>query len=337
MAKYKGTQKVRLLLIGFGNVGRSVIDVIRTNAERYKRNHGVDFQVTGVFDNLFGSTYDRYGLDLINLGERLLPGEIDVLKCAETAVYDVLVEVSYTDLQTAEPATSYVRAALERGKHVVTTNKGPATLHFSELSKLAEINGVVLGIEGTVMSGTPVLRMARKMLAGSFITKIEGILNGTTNYILTRMEAGVGYEEALVEAQMEGYAEADPFNDVEGFDAAAKVVILGNSLLEANLSFSDVAVEGITGLSKSDMVKARERGERYKLIGSVAYEGGKIRGRVRPLSLPLTHPLAGISGVTNALTITSELLGQTTIVGAGAGRTETAYALIQDLLGIYST
>ena len=187
-------------------------------------------------------------------------------------------------------------------KHAVLTNKGPIALAYDELQQAAQAAGRLLRFEGTVMSGTPSIRLGRQALAGCQISEIKGILNGTTNYILTHMEAGVGYAEALAEAQRLGYAEADPTADVEGFDALAKVVILGNVLMNAHVSLATVPRQGITGLSRADIDAATASGERWKLIGRVTRQpDGTVAASVQPLRLPLNHPLAGVGGVTLSL------------------------------------
>jgi homoserine dehydrogenase len=185
------------------------------------------------------------------------------------------------------------------------------------------------------MSGTPTLRLGRELLAPAGIFGVEGILNGTTNFILTRMETGVAYPEALAEAQKLGYAEADPTGDVEGFDAAGKVVILARLLLGAELGMADVERQGITGLTPADINTARAAGERWKLIGSLAVSAGQVTASVRPTRLLLTNPLAGVSGATNAILFHTHLLGDVTLIGPGAGRLETGTAVIEDLLAIF--
>jgi homoserine dehydrogenase len=219
---------------------------------------------------------------------------------------------------------------------VVTTNKGPVALHYAELSRLAAERGLQLGVEGTVMSGTPALLTGLNFLRAAGVRKVQGILNGTCNFILTRMEAGAAYAEALAEAQEKGYAEADPTGDVEGFDAAGKVVILGNLLMGAPLTMADVDRTGISGLTPADIEAARSAGERWKLIGSLE-GGGGLTASVRPERLPLDHPLSSVSGAVNAITYTTEILGEVTLVGPGAGRMETGYAVLTDLLEIHRT
>jgi homoserine dehydrogenase len=267
-----------------------------------------------------------------------LPGEQagwDALTLIRECSADAIVELSYTNLQTGEPATSYISAALSRGLHVVTTNKGPVALHYPRLAELARQKGVQLGVEGTVMSGTPTLRLGRELLAPAGVFGVEGILNGTTNFILTRMETGMPYPAALAEAQRLGYAEADPTGDVEGFDAAGKVVILARLLLGASLSMADVDRQGITGLTPSDIDAARAAGERWKLIGSLSLKDDQVSASVRPTRLPLANPLAGVGGATNAILFHTHLLGDVTLIGPGAGRLETGAAVLEDLLAIY--
>jgi homoserine dehydrogenase len=191
-------------------------------------------------------------------------------------------------------------------------------------------------IEGTVMSGTPVINLARCTLAGNEITAIRGILNGTTNFILTNMEAGRSYEDVLAEAQKLGYAEADPTADVGGFDALAKVTILANVLMGENVKPDDIPCEGITQITLDDIEKAKAEGKRWKLIGEIKKEGGKVTASVAPMMIDLSHPLAGVMGAVNAVTFTTDLMGDVTVNGPGAGRTETGYSILIDLLEIHN-
>jgi homoserine dehydrogenase len=208
-------------------------------------------------------------------------------------------------------------------------------LHFSRLNALAEANGVQLGVEGTVMSGTPTLRLAREILAAGKIRKVMGIFNGTTNYILTQMESGMSYADALAEAQKLGYAEADPTGDVEGFDAAGKVVILARLVMNEAISMEDVDRTGISKLTLEDVNIAKAAGERWKLIGSLEVVAGQLVASVKPQRLPIAHPLAGVSGAANAAHFVTDYVGEVTLIGPGAGRLPTGYAVIEDILAIY--
>jgi len=337
---------IRLGLIGFGNVGQGLAQILRDQGHEYASRYGLEFRIVGISDAKLGCIWQPAGYTPAQLLEHVthhgtlngLPGEQpgwDALKLAGECSADVIVELSFTNLQTGEPATSHIRAALSAGKHVVTTNKGPVALYYGELATLAAQHGVRLGVEGTVMSGTPTLRLGRELLAAAGIERVQGILNGTTNFILTRMEAGAAYPAALSEAQALGYAEADPTGDVEGFDAAGKVVILARLLFGAAIGMADVQRQGITGLTPADIETARAAGERWKLIGSLAVSAGQVQAAVRPTRLPLSNPLAGVSGATNAIQFHTGLLGDVTLIGPGAGRLETGYAVIEDLLAIF--
>jgi homoserine dehydrogenase len=341
----------RLALVGFGTVGQGLAEILRDHGPRLLEEFGVSYRITGVSDVRLGSVHDPAGFEPEALlaatrsdrGLAMLEARDegwDAVQLAEAGEADVLVELSYTDLATGEPATSHVRSALESGKHVVTTNKGPVALHWAELSALAAERGVEIGVEGTVMSGTPTMNLGRNLLRGAGIRAVRGILNGTCNYILTRMEAGSTYDEALAEAQERGYAEADPTGDVEGYDAAGKVVILANVLMGVPLRMAEVDRTGISGLTPDDVAEAAAEGARWKLVGSLETVGGPSAGvtaRVAPERVPLSHPLAGVGGAVNAVTFTTELLGDVTLVGPGAGRLETGYSVLVDLLEIHRT
>ncbi len=247
----------RLALIGFGNVGQGFTQILRDFGAKYEKDFGAHFVITAVSDFQKGSLYNSDGLNPAELLEAVeTSGSLesvaapikgwDAMRTISESNADVIAELSFTDLKTGEPAISHLKAALQSGKHVITTNKGPVALAYRELKKLADQRGVTIGVEGSVMSGTPSLRMGTEMLSAAGVTCIQGIVNGTTNYILSQMDAGAAYTDALAEAQSKGYAEADPTGDVEGFDAAGKVVILANLLMGADIRMDDVDREGIT-------------------------------------------------------------------------------------------
>jgi len=336
---------MRLLLVGFGTVGQGLAELLLEKKDVLARDYGLAPLVVGIADNLKGNAYDpgginlRRALDAVAGGKSLndLGGsrfEGDALAMINQAAADVMMEATYTDIRTAEPASSHVRAALERGMHVVTTNKGPLALHYRELKDRADQKGRRFLFEGTVMSGTPLLNLMRSTLAGSRIEEVKGILNGTTNYILTQMEGGLGYPEALAQAQELGYAEAVPDADVLGWDALAKVTILANTVFGAEMKPFDNPCQGITEISADNIAAAKAAGKRYKLIGRVWREGDAVRASVAPQQMDLTHPLAGVMGATNAVTITTDNLGDVTIVGPGAGRRATGYSMLIDLIHI---
>ena len=337
----------RIALIGFGNVGQGLTHIIAERQKELASKFGINLQIIAVSDPIKGSLYDPNGLDPADLLTAIEDSGIlekvpapqrgwDALKTITNTNADVIAEFSYTDLETGQPATTHIETALKAGKHVITTNKGPVALHYAHLAELARANGVTIGVEGTVMSGTPAVHLGLDMLFAAGIRRIQGILNGTTNYILTRMEAGDSYQDALAEAQKLGYAEADPTGDVEGFDAAGKVVILANLLMDTSLKMSDIDRQGISKLTSEDIQQASQANECWKLIGSLERDDqDQVSASVKPIRLSRTHPLASVGGATNAITFTTDLLGDVTLIGPGAGRLETGYALLVDLLAIH--
>lgn len=336
---------MRLIFIGFGTVGQGLAELLLEKKNNLIEKYGFNYKVTGISDMNIGSLYDPEGIDLKNALKSVvktgkLDGSIgpvyegDALNLIQDAHADVILEATYTDIKTGEPASAYIRTALSKGIHVVTSNKGPLALHYHELRELAKANEAKLLFEGTVMSGTPLLNLIRETLAGSSIYEIKGILNGTTNYILTQMESGLPYETALKKAQELGYAEAVPDADVLGWDALAKVTILAKAVFGANKDPFEYPCEGITGISEEAVKDTAASGKRYKLIGKVWREGKEVRASVGPEKVDLSHPLSGVTGATNAVSICTDTLGEITIVGPGAGKRETGFSLLVDLLKV---
>jgi homoserine dehydrogenase len=336
---------MRLLFVGFGTVAQGLSELLINKKEELAARYGLDWQVTGIVDMLKGSAQNPNGLDLEKIMAMVAKGQsiseyrdggcdCDAMTMINRCEADVMLEMTYTDIKTGQPATDHCRAALKRGMSVATTNKGPLALYSNELVDLAEANGVQFLYEGTVMAGTPLLNLIRETLAGAGISEMKGILNGTTNYMLTEMEGGMDYDAVLKVAQELGYAEAVPDADVLGWDALAKVTILANTVFGASLSPDDSPCEGITNITPEQIEQAKASGKRYKLIGRVWRDGDAVKGSVGPQLMDLSHPLAGVGGATNAMTITTDALGDVTIVGPGAGRVETGFSLLNDLIFI---
>jgi homoserine dehydrogenase len=337
---------VRLALIGFGNVAQGMTQILLDQGEAFAKQAGINITITAITDPIKGNAFNPEGLSPAELLEAVkqpealntLPGkhpEWDAMEMIQNVPADVVVEMSYTDLHTGEPASTYIAEALQRKKHVITTNKGPIALHYDRLASLAHLHHVQLGVEGTVMSGTPTLRVGKEILAAAGIQRIQGILNGTTNFILTEMENGRAYEDALADAQRLGYAEANPAGDVEGYDAAGKVAILARLVMQSPVDLNDVERQGITQITPEQIASARARNQVWKLVGTVERTADGVNARVRPECLDAEHPLARIKDVTNAVLFTTDLLGDVTIIGPGAGRSQTGFAIIQDLFAIY--
>lgn len=334
--------KQRIILIGFGNVGQGLAEILLEKSAALREQYDCEFEITGVADIARGTVYNPRGLDIPTLLAEAAPGKQfstslrpwDSLTLIREAQADVMCELSFTDLKTGEPAISHCRAALESGKSVAASNKGPAALAYRELLALAREKNLSFRIEGTVMSGTPVLNLYDGPLAGCAVNAVVGILNGTTNYILTRMEEGLDYGAALTKAQELGYAEADPTGDVEGYDARGKVAILANVVMGAALKIDDIPCTGITSITSEDISAARRENCRWKLIGSINTTNGAVTAAVAPQKIPLTHPLASVMGAVNAITFSTDLLGDVSIIGPGAGRRKTGFAILSDLLNI---
>jgi len=333
-----------LVFIGFGTVGRGLADLLLEKREELKK-YGMEWRVVAISDIKAGSILDDQGIDLreaLKLAEartslEALPAQKKGLSAIETireSSSNAIVEVTWTNIVDGEPGYSHIKTALSLGKHVVTTNKGPISLYYHELMKLADEKKVKLKFKGTVLSGTPTFNLFDGALAGCSVSSIRGIVNGTTNYILSEMEKGLDYKDALKEAQRLGYAEADPTMDVEGGDAVAKITILSNVLLGANIRPDMVKRKGISSITSEEVLSAKDCGERIKLIARAEKKGDFILAEVSPIPLPVSDPLANIMGVTNALTFETDCLGNITIVGPGAGRRATGYALLTDLISI---
>ncbi|WP_283152778.1 homoserine dehydrogenase [Guptibacillus hwajinpoensis] len=336
----------RIAFIGFGGVGQGLADIIQNQGNELVEKEGLELKVVAISDMMKGSLYHPEGLDLKLVKETLNstgslqsypnePGLIRGLNSMQTIKQsnaDTIIEVTFTDVRTGQPAIDHCKAAFQARKNVVTTNKGPIALAYRELSQLAKNNGVFFGFEGTVMSGTPALRMPLTTLAGNDISEIRGIFNGTSNYMLTRMEEGLSFQDALKEAQNLGFAEADPTNDIEGYDVRYKTVILANYVMGASLAVEEVACKGISHLTNQDIVDAKRDGERWKLLGTLKKGKNGVTATVGPERLPLTDPLATISGATNAITYECSLAGPITLSGAGAGIKETGFSLLIDLI-----
>jgi homoserine dehydrogenase len=336
----------KLAFIGFGVVAQGLTEILLEKKDMLLKKYDFNYTIVAISDTIKGSVYDENGLDM----ERILdivknkkkleeyPTGIkgmDSLSTIKETNSDTIIEVTYTDVKTGEPAITHIKAAFDAGKNVVSTNKGPVVKQAVELIEMARSKNVHYGFEGVVLAGTPVLNLVKYALAGNRIIGFKGILNGTTNYILTRMEEGLNYNDALKKAQDLGYAEADPTGDVEGLDALGKVVILTNIVLEKKLSWKDVERKGITKITVDDIKKAKEEGKRWKLIGSCEVQSdGSVKAKVWPEKLHLSDPLSGVSGAINALTFYTDELGPVTIVGPGAGKRETGFSLLVDLLEI---
>ena len=332
---------MRIILVGFGVVGKGVASILaRRYAEKVK-GYGFNPKIVAIAD-IDGAVINPRGLSpekLEAIKHRGFPISkdpdfghpgISALDVIESVEAEVVVEVTPVNIKDAEPALSHITKAFKTGKHVVTTNKGPLALAMPALTELADYNNVYFRFSGTVGGGTPMLEFAKRCLAGDKILAIKGILNGTTNYILTEMSQNrVTFQEALANAQKLGYAEREPSMDIDGFDTACKVVILSNWILNKKITLKDVNRTGIRDVSLQALDEAAKRGNTIKLIGAIDGDGPSVK----PTEIPKNNPLC-VSGVLNAVTFFTEFAGEQTLVGRGAGGMETASAVLRDLLDI---
>jgi homoserine dehydrogenase len=340
---------IRLALIGFGVVGQGFARLLSAKRNLLKQLYDLDVSLVCVANSRHGFIYREDGLDIQTLLELAetgrpltsYPGITSWENPLEGlgAIYaDVLVEATPTNLRDAEPGISHIRKALGQGMHVVTANKGPAALAATQLLELARQHNVQLRMEATVMAGTPVISTIREGMSGAQVRAIRGILNGTTNYILSAMATGRDYAEVLADAQAQGYAETDPTADVEGYDAVAKTLILSALVFGRSLKPHQVARQGITNITREQVQRATDQGQRIKLIASLRLltdDDGKesaLDARVEPLALPLSDPLARVDGVMNAISIQADTLSEVTIIGPGAGGIQTGQGLLADVI-----
>jgi homoserine dehydrogenase len=320
---------MKIALIGFGSVGKGIAEAIV--------HKNLDLTVSGVADSKSG-IIDPAGIDMRAALERKretgLCGEegISALDIITSADYDLLIEVTPTDARTGEPALGYITAALRRGKHVVTSNKGPIACAYHALRTLADECGVQLRYEATVCGAIPIMQALENGLAGNDIRGIYGVLNGTCNYILTRMaDERLTYQQALLEARELGYAEADPTYDVKGIDAAIKLVILANTVWGLSTTLDNVDTTGIDAVTSDALELAEGQNCTIRLIGEIVPERKILR--VSPRIIPKSHPLV-VSDTLNAVMVDTDMAGKVTLIGKGAGSSETASAIISDVLFI---
>jgi len=337
--------KFRIVFLGFGTVAQGLARILVQKAGVLRKAYGFEFKAVAVSDIAKGSVLNNRGLDLgkllaiVKQGGRLddYPGGVKGLSSLDTlekADATTLVEATWTNLKDGEPGLTHIKTALRLGLHVVTTNKGPIAIAYHELAALAHRKRRHLRFEGTVMSGTPAISLVTEALAGSTVKSIRGILNGTTNYILTEMESGKLYSDALKRAQELGYAEADPTGDVEAWDPAAKIVIAANVLMGGMVKVPDVLREGITKITPADVDAARREGKRIKLVAKAFREGNEVKAQVVPEHVSMTDILAHVSGVLNAITVSTDVQPDVTVIGPGAGGDSAGYALLSDMLAI---
>ncbi|HAL57499.1 MAG TPA: homoserine dehydrogenase [Bacteroidetes bacterium] len=339
-------RQLRALFIGFGNVGQKVAEILFLERERFPNLRDLDLSVVGIVTKTHGALVNNNGVDVVKaLREIRELGRfswtnfelvsISGLDAARQLEYDVLVELSTLSInERGEPALLHIHEALQRKRHVVTANKGPLAFAYSDLKSLADENGCRLLYESTVMDGTPLFSLAQSGLRGCTITGLKGILNSTTNFVLSRMEQGERLEDAVKTAQKEGFAEADPGHDLEGWDAAAKIAVLANTMMGATITPFDVDRQGITHLQVEDVQKVSKAGKHLKLICTAKREGAAVRARVALEEIPHGDPFAPVGESGSILSIETDLMAPIIITETDPTLSDTAYGVINDLLSL---
>jgi homoserine dehydrogenase len=330
-----------LILLGFGVVGQSFVKLLVSHSTDLYNVFGIKPKVVACADNGGIVTCDQ-GLDLdrllnvkkkkksvVQYGPRGSTSEIvDVIENMDA---EVVIELTPTNITDGEPGKNHIITAMKSGKNVITVNKGPLALEFPSLIELAKYNRIAFKFSGTVGGGTPILEFAKRCLKGDRIISFEGILNGTTNYILSKMYEGLNFSQALRDASENGYAEKDPTLDIDGYDAVAKLVIASNFVMNLKSTINDVRRTGIRDIQASQVVNERKKGNAIKLIASC--DGKNLIVEPKPVS---TKDPICVDGILNAITFTCQHSGQQTIIGKGAGGMETASSILRDLIDIRS-
>ncbi|MEM3550153.1 MAG: homoserine dehydrogenase [Candidatus Bathyarchaeia archaeon] len=331
---------MRIILVGYGVVGQCLTRIFINRSLELSSLYGFRPKVVAVVDR-GGAAVNPRGLEL----ERVLlvkrergtvaaessfgKPEMSAFDVIDSVEAEAFVEVSPTNVRDGEPGLSHIKSAFKYGLHVVTSNKGPLALALPVLTELAEHNNVYFRFSGSVGAGTPVLEFAKRCLFGDRILSVRGVLNGTTNFILTEMaERHSTFEQALERAKMLGYAEADPSMDIDGVDTACKLVIIANWVMGRKVTLKDVKIKGIRDVTVKNIEEAFKEESTIKLLGTIG-EGLEVK----PTWVSRKDPLC-VSGTLNAVTFFSEFAGEQTIIGRGAGGVETASAILRDLLEI---
>ncbi len=331
-----------LALLGFGNVGRAFARLLLRKETELKDHYGITFSVTGIATRSHGFAIDPAGLELNNALQLVEEGQL-VAPISRSAVSDsldfirqcpavVLFENSPVNHTTGEPAVTHLRTALERGMHAITANKGPVVYAYRELTALAKAKGRKFYFESTVMDGAPIFSLFRAALPGLQLLGFRGILNSTTNLILTRMERGESFDEAVKFAQSAGLAESDPAADVDGWDAAIKVAALVTVLMDIPFTPQHVERTGIRGITTQMVVQALAQGKRWKLVCSAARQGDEVKACVTPELVSPASPMYGVEGSSSIVEFHTDMLSSLSIIEGDPGPETTAYGLLADFI-----
>ncbi|MDM7994172.1 MAG: homoserine dehydrogenase [Acidobacteriota bacterium] len=337
-------RQINFAFIGFGHVGRAFARLLIDRKKWLLKEYGIDWKITGIATRNHGTAIDHGGLPIRKiLGSWKRHSNLDNFHngptCDSPSDFirqcgaDVLFEMSVLDL-SGEPAATFMREALGAGLHVITVNKGPVSLQFRQLTRLARLRGVRFLYEGTVMDGAPVFNMLRQTLPGTRIRSLRGILNSTTNYILTQMEQGTSFEEALEYTRNAGIAEADTSLDLEGWDSAAKLSILIQATMGGRVKPKDIERSSINEDTGRFVRAAVRRDRRLRLVARAYRQGGRVVGKVELQELEIFDPLAAIRGLSNILVLNTDTMRELAIVENHPTVDQTAFGLFSDLISL---
>ena len=329
-----------LLLVGHGNVAKRLVSLLAEREDALARDYGLRARVVGVATRRHGQAYATGGVNASAMNAPVV-STLEFLRralaqsaAAAKAGRLVVIETTTLDIERGEPAASHIRAALAGGAHVVTANKGPVAFAYRRLAQAARRVNRRFLFEGAVMDGVPIFNLVRETLPAVRILGFRGVVNSTTNFILTAMEQGLRFEDALAEMQRRGIAEADASLDIDGWDAAAKTAALANVLMDADITPKNVERRGIGPDTRRLAREAKAAGRRLKLVAQAERDGRGVRARVAPEDLPGDDLLAGLEGQQNALILKTDLLEEIAIVQRSGSLTQTAYALLSDLVTV---
>jgi homoserine dehydrogenase len=335
---------VSLCLTGFGRVGRAFSRLVDEKKEACRIRYSLDLRLVAALKSDGGlCSVRKVGLSKISdlRGDSLHDHpawnrDLGIDKILLEFEHGCLVECTPTDLKTGEPGLSFIRKALKKGWHIAAASKGALVLNFKELAATARRKNAVLKYSGATAAALPTLDTGQISLAGAEVTRIDGILTGTTNLILSRMEEGLSFGEALKEAQERGIAEPDPSLDIDGWDTACKILLISNAVAGTELQLHDIPRAGIRHVSGEELRIARNRGTSLKLLGRMTRENDKIRAEVGLFALDPSHPLFSISGTNKGVTFLTDTMDQVTVTGGKSGPSGTAAALLKDIINIYA-
>jgi homoserine dehydrogenase len=335
--------EIKLAFLGFGNVGQALARLLLVKRTALRELYDLEWRAVGVFTRSHGVLIEPEGIDLEAALSRMASGDalaspsprvtaLDAITFIEACGADVLFENSPVSYVDGEPALSHLRCALEHGMHAITANKGPVVHGYDELRELAASVGKHFLFESTVMDGAPIFSLWREALPAAELSSLRGVLNSTTNLILTLMEEGATFEAAVKHAQQIGIAETDPSGDIDGWDAAVKVAALVTVLMGQPLLPAQVEREGIRSISREDVQQAQAVGKRWKLVCRAERTAGGVKASVKPESVDREDPLYNVMGTSSAVTFHSDVLGALTVTEEDPGPHTTAYGLLADML-----